>query len=216
MHLIFFGDSVCAGQYVSPFKTWVTRISEKIALLPEGENCIVMNQSVNGNTTRMALERMPFDVQSHGADIILIQFGINDCHFWETDVCLPRVSKAAFEANLQEIIARSRVFGAAKVIINTNHPTNKYIGHLKKNHNDGNLLYNESIRKIARMDGAIELIDIEKKINALLEQGASLADFVLNDGVHLSFKGHDFYFETVYPVIERAFKETVNSKLEER
>jgi lysophospholipase L1-like esterase len=83
----------------------------------------VVNASVNGNTRRQALERMPYEVQSHPLDVLLVQFGMNDCNYWRTYHGLPRVSQAAFRANLAEIIERAFRFGAQRVLLNTNHPT---------------------------------------------------------------------------------------------
>lgn len=65
----------------------------------------------------MALERMPFDVQTHKVDILVITFGMNDCNYWKTDQGLPRVSPDAFEANMKEIIMRGFRFGSRTVII---------------------------------------------------------------------------------------------------
>jgi acyl-CoA thioesterase I len=114
LRVVFFGDSICVGQGVSLFKGWVTKIASGLDLLSQeiGREIVVVNASVNGNTTRQALERMPYEVQSHGVDILLTQFGLNDCNLWLTDGGLPRVSADAFAANLKEIIARGRRFGA--------------------------------------------------------------------------------------------------------
>ena len=84
MNLIFFGDSICTGQFVSPHQTWVSMISSSIP------SVTVFNHSINGDITRTALERMPHDVQEIGPDIIYIQFGMNDCNYWQTDRGLPR------------------------------------------------------------------------------------------------------------------------------
>ena len=125
--LVFFGDSICNGQGVSIYRGWVTRLSAVAEALSGelGYEIIVVNASVNGSTTRQALERMPYEVQSHGVDILLVQFGLNDCNFWVTDRGLPRVSPEGFEANLVEIIQRGFHFGAKAVFLHTNHPIGK-------------------------------------------------------------------------------------------
>src|SRR3989344_2181705 len=108
MNIFFFGDSICSGQGVSVHKTWVTRISQNLENLEKKYKIpiTVTNSSINGNTTRQALERIHYDVLSHGVDIILIQFGMNDCNYWSTDKGLPRISKQAFKSNLLEIIEK--------------------------------------------------------------------------------------------------------------
>jgi len=82
----FFGDSICFGQGVSLHFAWVIRLSRALdARFSSRADVLTQNPSVNGNTTRMALERMPYDVQSHAPDVLYIQFGLNDCNGWEAD-----------------------------------------------------------------------------------------------------------------------------------
>lgn len=206
MKVLFFGDSICFGQKISPHKIWVTRISRMICDMPGTEDLVVVNSSVNGNTTRMALERIPADVQKEKPDIIFIQFGINDSHFWETDKGVPRVSSKAFETNLEEIIARARNFGASTIFLSTNHPTSSYLDYLNRKHNENNRKYNLIIRKVASNDDGVILIDMEKVFLDIMDSGTPLCDLLLPDGIHLSLKGHDLYVETVYPFIEKSVK----------
>src|SRR6267378_1663214 len=125
INLAFFGDSICFGQGISIHKGWVPRISQKLETLGQssGVEISVLNSSVNENTTRMALERMPYDIQSHPIDILFVQFGMNDCNYWLTDKGVPRVSPMAFEANLLEIIDRAQAIHVKKIFLSTNHPT---------------------------------------------------------------------------------------------
>ena len=154
LNVIFFGDSICFGQGVSIHAGWVPRLSlelEKLGLR-EKQKITVINSAVNGNTTRQALERMPYDVQSNSADLILIQFGMNDCNHWKTDRGLPRVSRRGFKANLIEIVERAQVFGASKIILNTNHPTTRntdFFEFANSTYEQCNSEYNEIIREVA-------------------------------------------------------------------
>jgi len=201
---MFFGDSICYGHFVSPHCTWVTSISYKLHET-FGEKLWVNNCSVSGNTTRMALERMYFDVLAHHVDIILIQFGLNDCMLWETDRGLPRVSKKSFQANLEEIIQRSKLFGAQQIFLTTNHPVNKFIkiGNNSIPHQKGNFEYNKIIRKVAKSSTNVQLIDIEK---IFLSYPLKKEKLLQPDGVHLSKEGHSLYFCHVYPYMKQAVK----------
>lgn len=105
----------------------MNEVSRRIAKAAPAE-FVATNTSVNGNTTRMALERMPHDVQAHGVDILLVQFGMDDCNFWQTDGGVPRESPVAFEANLAERVERGRGFCASRVFMNINHPTPPEVG----------------------------------------------------------------------------------------
>ncbi len=194
--LFFFGDSIMLGQGVSLHQSWVSRISAAIGLIAEKRyrKIITINASINGDTTRTALERMPFDVQSHGVDIIVIQFGLNDCNCWESDGWLPRVSPDAFKANLNEIIQRAQVFGARKTFLLTNHPVNKL----------SNSVYNKAIRNVSHEHPSVELIDVE--INFYNKK---LQDLLLDDGIHPNLKGHDLYFNSLLNIISHAVLEVL-------
>lgn len=207
IRLVFFGDSICVGQGISIHKGWVPRISAMLEALghESGRELLIENASVSGNTTRQALERMAYQVQSHGVDMLLIQFGMNDCNHWESDRGLPRVSKEAFRANLQEIIARGRRFGAQRVILNTNHPTSRTEALMpggELTYQQGNEIYNQIIREVAALENVF-LNDIEKYFLSKTDaERAPLANLLLPDGLHLSEKGHDLYYEATAPLVE--------------
>lgn len=177
--ITFFGDSICTGFGVSIHKGWVTRISAALE-----DYAMISNCSANGRTTRQALEVMPYEIQQHPPNILLIQFGLNDGNCWKSDNQLPRVSKGAFFANLIEMHDRAKRFGVGNVIYLTNHMTS---GKLIVN-------YNNVIRDAAKEVGAV-LIDIEPATMSKKN--------ILSDGIHLSENGHDLYYELVYPVLRK-------------
>ena len=197
-NVFFFGDSISSGELMSPHRIWVTRLS---ALIEKefGDTFLTINTSINGNTTRMALERMPFDVQSYGMDMITIQFGMNDCNFWQTDQGVPRISSDAFQHNLIELVNRSRVFGARVVLLPTSHPTTRTDtwSHVNISYETSRRQYAEIVRDVATMTGAV-LVDIEAQV---FESGTHPEGLVLSDGIHLSCKGHEFYYEVLAPMI---------------
>lgn len=222
MRVTFFGDSICVGQGVSIHSGWVTRIA---AMLDEmvaeaGREIVVTNASVNGNTTRQALERMPYDVQSQGVDILIIQFGMNDCNYWQTDKGVPRVSPDAFKANLHEIINRGRTFGAKHIFLHTNHPTTRSkikFPYSDITYEESNKKYNSIIRNVAiERSGQVHFTDIESLI---LEntggRNENIAKTLLKDELHLSRYGHDLYFKFVSSKISSIVNEmmlnTVNN-----
>lgn len=114
MKIVAFGDSITygdTGDHKQPHpRRWTTLLAEKT-----GHE--VVNKGVNGDTTRLALERFPKDVQESGADVVLIQFGYNDCNHWDTDHGLPRVSLGAFRENLHEMCDRARRFNIHPFVI---------------------------------------------------------------------------------------------------
>ena len=193
MKFIIFGESVCFGQFVSPHLIWANKLSN--LLKKQNDRFWLNNPSRNGDTTRMALERMPFDVQSHGIDIFYTQFGFNDCNYWKTDCGVPRVSEFVFKHNMLEIVTRARKFGAKKVLIGTNHPTQKTskCEGLNISFQESNEKYNEIIREVAQETKAM-LVDHE---NIWKSKSVDLNKYLLPDHIHVSEKGHQLYFESV-------------------
>ena len=114
MRVFFFGDSICYGQGISVHKGWIPKISS--AFEDNKLDVLVANSAVNGRTTRQALETMPFEIQNYKPEILIVQFGMNDCNYWLSDKGLPRVSKKSFKANLEEIITRGFNFGCKKIL----------------------------------------------------------------------------------------------------
>ncbi|MCW5692484.1 MAG: SGNH/GDSL hydrolase family protein [Pseudolabrys sp.] len=212
-HMVFFGDSICVGQGVSLYRGWVSRLAEKLEthFNKSGAKLLVTNSSVNGRTTRQALEDMPYHVQSRGVDLIVVQFGLNDCNYWLTDRGNPRVSLPSFKANLLEIITRARTFGAKRVLLNTNHPTlrgSEKIPYTNITYEQSNQAYNASIRDLAAELGEqITFLDVEKRFHELLDGGVPLETLLLDDGLHLSELGHDYYFRFVGPSAQEALEQ---------
>lgn len=203
LKLVFFGDSICVGQGISIHDSWVVKISKKLTNPSNSSkhSLLITNSSVNGRTTRQAIENMPYEIQNHGCEILLIQFGMNDCNYWETDKGLPRVSKEGFKANLNEIIARAKNFGAKLIMINTNHPTprNKLFEYANLSYQQSNLEYNQIIREVANENEQVVLNDVEKHIfKLILENKIKLNDIVLDDKLHLSLIGHEIYYDLIY------------------
>lgn len=205
LRVVFFGDSIFVGQHVAIPHTWVARVCAELDQLTlPGREIVTSNRSINGNTTRMALERMPFDVQAWGVHVLIVQFGINDCNQWETDGNLPRVSPRAFASNLAEIVERGLRFGALRVILNTNHPTLRAFGDGSPSF-DAVRRYSELVRQVAMEAGpSVSLADVETEIAKLAPSRQELAQLLLPDGVHLNRAGHDAYFAIMCPKILEA------------
>lgn len=211
--ICIFGDSIAAGQGVPYDATWAHQCERLLAGNPKAQPLTFSNVSVNGDTTRMALERMPRDVQAFKPDVLVIQFGLNDANFWVSDAGHPRVSPAAFAANLSEMIDRGRRAGAREVLIQTNHlteengPVEAKISRLAPcSYREHARHYNEVVRRVA---GAcdVTLVDVEH-----LVAGAgtcSMRRLLLADGLHLSAFGHEVYFGAVSPSLLAAIARAV-------
>lgn len=173
MNVVVFGDSTANGQCVSPHLCWVTLLSAALT------DALVVNVSVSGDTTRTALLRMAHDVPA--SDVLIVQFGLNDCNRWISEYGANRVSERAFAANLAEIADRSR---SHNVVFIANHRTRRDIDYDVRAAD-----YNGIIRTVARETGA-GLVDMEAVPVPLL------------DGIHPSVTGHERYAATVLPAIQ--------------
>jgi len=221
VQIFFFGDSVCVGQHVSVHSGWVTRVSADLAQLggEHGFRVVVSNASANGRTTREALLRMPYEIQTKSPDILVVQFGMNDCNYWETDRGIPRVSPGAFAANLEEIIVRAKHSGVSRVLLNTNHPTARTEQHMpgtRMTYEESNRRYNELIRRTAANVGDGVLVnDMERAFDRWTAGGsANVRDLVLPepDLLHLSEQGHDLYYKVTYPLLADLVVKIIQSR----
>jgi lysophospholipase L1-like esterase len=206
-NVIFFGDSISYGAFVSPHRVWVTQLAAMIER-EFGEAFLVINAAVSGNTTRLALERMPDHVQRYGCEILCVQFGLNDGNQNDPEQGLPRVSLDAYRANLKEIIARGYHVGAKAILLPTSHPTLRRatFPFADRSYEDARHDYVAVIREIAAVDNRVHLVDIEKIFEAHLAAGRKLEEFLLKDQVHLSHAGHDLYVEAFAPILTRLLR----------
>lgn len=216
-NIVFFGDCISFGQYVSIEQTWVVRVADR---LHQRYDVTVTNSSINGSTTRQALERMTYDLSKLHMDILLVQYGMNDANYWETDKGVPRVSPEAFEANLGEIVTRAVVFGVKKVFFIVSQPSGRSISPLPY---AGGLTYqacldryNTIIRNVSRkpFPCKVELIDMDTHFSKITgNERNELLKLLLPepDWIHLSPKGHQVFFDHIYPILETSVR-----KLERR
>jgi len=183
--VVCMGDSITAGQYLDDGEqAWPALI--------HGHN--VVAAGVSSDTTRLALERFPRDVQAKQPEAVVIQFGHNDCNRWQTDLGLPRVSEAAFAANLREIVMRCRVFNAIPFLC-TLTPSRRSIQHTGDAKH-----YNGILREVAETD-RVELIDVRTIFKAVEEEPDGVT-LLLDDGIHLNPAGHRVYAAAVQRALD--------------
>ena len=187
--IVFFGDSITYGQYIDPKYTWTTIITNN---LNKNQNFIAFRNAVSGETSRQLLLRYSKDVQEIKPDILTIQCGLNDCNYWESDKGLPRVSKESYRANLNEMIDRAKAFDIKKIIFIGSHPVTKKITGpitLEQSRRE----YNKIFKEVSQ-NRQITYIDIETQFD-------NIDEYLLEDGIHLSKKGHIKYSEIIEPFI---------------
>lgn len=210
----FMGDSITEGQYVHHSLRWTECVASRLrshveAKQIDSDSLHFFNRGISGETTRQGLERFPRDVQVLQPDVMTLQFGLNDCNCWDTDRGLPRVSEAAYRANLIEMIDRARRFGAKHIILSTNHPTLRFRQLVSgQSLEERRLRYNEIVREVA-VQTNVTLCDIEKIFSDV--SMADLKDLLLPepDVLHLSEAGHQKYFNGVYEPVLMAINQVI-------
>ncbi len=174
--ILCLGDSITHGRYVPKEDCWVSLIGG-------------FDAGINGDTTRTALVRFPRDVQDVRPEVLIIQFGLNDCTCWETDWGLPRVSEESFRANLKEMIVRARCFDVQKIILTNNHVT--LLDDLLEDYEEANARYSRIIESVAQ-EMAVCFCDTR---NCFLAKPG--LEFLDPDGVHLNKEGHKLYAKAI-------------------
>tara|TARA_Y100000310_G_scaffold335940_1_gene419216 strand:- start:1340 stop:2002 length:663 start_codon:yes stop_codon:yes gene_type:complete len=215
--LCYFGDSITYGlghdhQGVNIIDRWSSLVDQKLKIL-ENKNIFVysINLGVNGDTTRNGLERLP-EVYIFNPDLIMIQFGMNDCNYWFSDNGLPRVNTVSFKHNLLELINKCLSSGVKQIILSTNHliPVNKKMVN-NQYYNENNSIYNVIIREVVKETNTV-LCDIENyfinysenKVNFLNEE---------NKWIHLSTEGNKLYSDIIFPIIKKELMKLVDIRL---
>lgn len=102
------GDSLTEGAGVSPEQAWPNLLAAKT-----GWN--VVNGGRSGDTSGMALARLPPLLEEHHPVLVLVTLGGNDM--------LRRLPQAETVANLNEIIAQIEARGAKVVLLATPNPS---------------------------------------------------------------------------------------------
>jgi lysophospholipase L1-like esterase len=179
--IVAIGDSITAGQLLHPASAWPYHLN----------GYQIQARGVPGDTTRLGLERFPKEVQQVCPEAVIIQFGHNDANRWETDRGLPRVSMAAFKANLFEMIDRTRKFGAVPFLC-TLTPTFRPDPHPIDCDR-----YDMVIRRVADEEG-VKLMDVRMAFNAELD----VRNLLLEDGLHLAVAGHRVFASAVRKVLD--------------
>lgn len=194
IRIVFLGDSITRGG-------WAEVVANKLVVPKTRITC--HNLGVNGDTTRLGLERLP-DVYRLRPDIVTIQFGANDCNIWDSDNGVERVNERSFYYNLIEMIRKIRAHGTHDIILLTTHlkPRDTTIGYGEtlSSYNHHLAQYNDYIREIAGVWGT-EVCDMEaviKKSDVLPEHGKY---------IHLNAAGNHKYAKTIMPIIKMLIKD---------
>ncbi|MDZ7295727.1 MAG: SGNH/GDSL hydrolase family protein, partial [candidate division KSB1 bacterium] len=185
MNVICFGDSITQAGDCAEGDRWPTVL--QIALDDWRVGVYhVYNRGVNGNTTADGLARFAKDVLPLLPGVLIVEFGINDCNHapWGR---VPAVGVEEYRKNLREFHRVCRAQKSVCVLV-ANHPLSR----ARLAQGNGRTLhvnlqpYNEAVRQLAAELRA-PLVDIPRMME---ERAIKLADFVQEDGIHLTAQGN--------------------------
>ncbi|HOC29673.1 MAG TPA: SGNH/GDSL hydrolase family protein, partial [Treponemataceae bacterium] len=218
------GDSVLKG-IVLDEKKEIYRVFEdnSVARFGTATGSRIVNHSSFGMTTGKALERIERSLVRNpleDGDIVLVEFGGNDCDYVWSSVSenpdgahLPKTPLDSFRNLMQSIIGLFRGNGISPVLM-TLPPLepNRYLDWISRGLDRMNILrwlgdvnkiyrwqeaYNDAVVDIAR-ENSLRLIDVRK--NFLVSSRYS--ELLCADGIHPSPDGHDEMFGAFMNYVE--------------
>ena len=78
--IVALGDSITAGWPGSPEQAWPARLEARLRAAYPAAAWRIVNAGAPGNTAPMGYVRFNQEVAAYGPDLVLIAFGLNDCH----------------------------------------------------------------------------------------------------------------------------------------
>ncbi|WP_185289770.1 GDSL-type esterase/lipase family protein [Chryseobacterium lactis] len=200
---LFFGDSITYGEYDGVFGGWVD-ILKRYALQKfhegNGDELILFNLGIGGETTEGLLKRMPTELSARNSadgNLVFISYGANDL---ATKEGIQVVNPESFKDNIIKAVQHARQFSKDIYLVSVL-PVSKNIDGIvvssgKLRSNEEVILYNQILKDIAA-DHSLRYIDF---YNAILEDKEVLLSA---DGVHPNEKGYGIMAEIAMPIIEK-------------
>jgi acyl-CoA thioesterase I len=221
------GDSISKGVVYDEVKNKYMILEDNyVSLLQNKLKGIVHNTAKFGNTLLKGISKLKTDVVKDNPDIVLIEYGGNDCDFNWDEIAAnpdaehrPKTDFTVFKNNLKETINFLKTQQIRPVLM-TLPPLNadRYFKWVSRNNPlaEVNILkwlgsvtkiywwqerYNSLIIKVAEETGT-KWIDIR---GAFLEH-PDFTEFLCLDGIHPNRKGHRIIADKVYDFIEAGHK----------
>lgn len=200
---LFFGDSITYGEYDGVFGGWVD-ILKRYALQKfhegNGDELILFNLGIGGETTEGLLKRMPVELgarNSADGNLVFLSYGANDLAIKEG---VQIVEPEKFKNNIIEAVQYAKRFSRDIYLVSIL-PVSKNIDGVEVNSgklrsNEEVNAYNEILKDIATAY-SLGYIDFYA---AFFEDREILLSA---DGVHPNEKGYGMMAEIAIPVIEK-------------
>ncbi len=171
--ILVLGDSLSAGYGLAPGQGWVSLLQQR--LKKEGYGHRVVNASVSGETTDGGLARLDRALATHKPGIVILELGGNDG--------LRGLPVSRVEANLGQLITRSRAAGAQVLLLTVQMPTNygpQYTGRYQQIYEDLRTRYQVGAAAIMSPEMALDLT------------------YFLADGIHPNARAQPLLLDNVW------------------
>ncbi|MCJ9752729.1 arylesterase [Neorhizobium sp. BETTINA12A] len=163
IQLVGFGDSLMAGYQLAPSESYTAQL--EAALKADGQNVVVTNAGVSGDTTAGGLSRIDWSVPD-GTDGVILELGANDA--------LRGISPEQSEKNLDAILARLKERKIPVFLVGILAPPNMGGDYAEK--------FNPIYKRLAEKY-AVPLYPF------FLDGVATISTLQLSDGMHPNTKG---------------------------
>ena len=200
---LFFGDSITYGEYDGVFGGWVD-ILKRYALQKfhegNGDELILYNLGIGGETTEGLLKRMPHELSARNSpdgNIVFISYGANDLAVKEGSQI---VNPEQFKNNIKAAVQYAKQFSHDIYLVSILPFAQKVDGvevsSGKLRTNDEVVVYNQILKDIVAEE-SLTYIDF---YSAFLQDKEILLSA---DGVHPNEKGYGMMAEVAIPIIEK-------------
>jgi len=180
--VVFLGDSLTAGLGLSSEEAWPTLLTEQLE--KAGTPIHAVNAGVSGDTSAGGLRRLAWLLRQR-PDVVVVELGANDG--------LRGQPLAGVEANLREIVVKSRAAGARVLLLGLRVPPSLGGDYARQ--------FAELYPRLARE------LDVPL-VPFLLEGVAGNPDLNQPDGIHPNAEGEKRVAAVVRPHLERLLSET--------
>lgn len=231
--IVVFGDSISRGVIFDEEKNRHSLLLDSFANLVKTHLAgVVHNAAKFGNTLVDGLQRLQNDVLQKRPDIVLIEFGGNDCDFaWDEIAAdpsaphVPKTERKTFHELLRELVGRLQAMEIVPVLVSLPPlDAEKYFRWISKNNElaQENILkyignisriyswheqYNAAILRVAE-ETKTRLIDIR---SSFLET-EDYTKLICRDGIHPNQEGHRLIAEKILDYITTNYMFLLNNQ----
>jgi lysophospholipase L1-like esterase len=184
VRIVCFGDSITGVYYhTGGRRAWCELLGIALNRIYPNARAEMINAGISGNNTAAALKRMETDVLSHNPQLVVVMFCMND---------VAGLTPGAFQANLAEIVRRSRDRGAEVILMTPNsiypddprRPPSKVVQ------------YVEIVRQVGS-ELSVPLADCFRAYEDIRDIDRRAWVQLMSDTLHPNMRGHKLFAEEV-------------------